>query len=432
MLKKLIKIFLSIIIIALMVAGLYFLSLYNYLLFHFIIEFASIVIGICVFLIAVHTSYLTKNVFMVFLGASLLTSSLLDFLHTLSFKGMNIFVGFDSDLPAQLWLSARFVQVIGIAIAAFLISKILTNKLTLFISLFYSLIFIGFILTIFVFEVFPASFVEGYGLTDFKKIAEYVMSAIALGAIFIYFFKREQIGKRNFYLIAYSLAFFILSELSFTLYIDVYGFFNMLGHIFKLASYYFIYRFFIASNLRDPFKILFNNLKRTNEKLAYVASHDGLTGLLNQAAVFEAMKKQFHIAKRFQKPFSVIILDIDDFKNINDRYGHPVGDVALKHLASIIASTVREVDIKGRYGGDEFLISPLEADTAMAVSIAQKIQENLNNAPKPENALFDRFNISLGVSGIKEDIEFDEIIIQAYKALLKSKEAGKNRVTLLR
>ncbi len=431
MVKKLLQISLFTVIVAAVMIGLYTLSLYNYVLFHFIIEFASIAIGICVFLIAVHTSYLTKNAFMIFLGAGLFTSSLLDFLHTLSYKGLNIFAGFDTNLPTQLWVSARFVQIIGMLIAAFLISKVLTKKMTVFISLFYSLIFIGFILAIFVFKVFPACFVEGYGLTDFKIISEYVMSAIALGAILIYFFRKDLIGKRNFHLITFSLVFFILSELSFTLYIDVYGFFNMLGHFFKLASYYFIYRFFIANNLRDPFKILFSNLHRANEKLAYIASHDGLTGFLNQTAVFEAMKKQYHIAKRFQKPFSVIMLDVDDFKYINDRHGHPAGDEALKHLSAVLAATVREVDIKGRYGGDEFLISPLEADSARALSIAQKIQENIVKSPLPENAAFDPFNVSIGISGLTDDVGFDEIINKADKALRKSKEAGKNRITLL-
>jgi hypothetical protein len=79
----------------------------------------------------------------------------------------------------------------------------------------------------------------------------------------------------------------------------------MAGHVFKLASYYFIYIFFISNNLRDPFNILFNNLQKANKKLTYVASHDGLTGFLNQPAVFEAMKKQYDIAKGLRSLFQL-------------------------------------------------------------------------------------------------------------------------------
>jgi len=357
-------------------------------------------------------------------------SALLDFLHTLSYKGLNIFAGFDANLPTQLWVSARFVQVAGMIVAAFLIGIIITKRIMVFTVLFNFIIFISLILAIFVFRIFPVSYIEGYGLTEFKIITEYVLSGLAFTAIVIYFFKRKKIKNSNYLLIALSLTFFILSELSFTLYVDVYGLFNMFGHIFKLISFYFIYRFFISTNLRDPFSILFGDLKRANEKLEYISSHDALTGLLNQSALFDTLKNQYNIAERFNKPFSIIMIDIDDFKNINDRYGHPAGNEALKHMAEIIKRTVREVDIKGRYGGDEFIISPLEASVDEALLIAQKLIYNLKNLPAKENKPFINFNISAGISGQKENTKFDDIIIKADKALLKSKKLGKDRITL--
>jgi diguanylate cyclase (GGDEF)-like protein len=148
--------------------------------------------------------------------------------------------------------------------------------------------------------------------------------------------------------------------------------------------------------------------------------------------MFLELKKQFEIAKRFRKKFSIIVIDIDDFYKINDEFGHPAGDRVLSFLADIIRSSLRDVDIKGRYGGDAFVISPLEVGSGNALAIAQKIQDNLNTALLPEGNIFGRFQISAGVSGIRADRTLDEIFIKAEKALLKSKKSGKNRVTMMR
>jgi diguanylate cyclase (GGDEF)-like protein len=200
----------------------------------------------------------------------------------------------------------------------------------------------------------------------------------------------------------------------------------------KLASFYFIFRFFIESNIRDPFKILLNNLKGTNEQLQFASTHDNITGFLSGESVFIELKKQFEIAKRFDKQFSIIVIDIDDFNRINDEFGHPAGDKSLSFLADIIRNSLRDVDIKGRYGGDSFIVAPLEVDSSNAIAIAQKIQDNLNVSLMPEDKSFGRFQISVGVSGIRADRTLDEIFIKAEKALLKSKKSGKHRVTLIK
>jgi len=430
--NKIIKISLSILLAAAIIAGLYFVSRYNYLLFHYIVEFSSITIGVSIFIIAINTAYITTNVFMLFIGTSFFTSAVLDFLHTLSYKGQSIFIGFDSNLPTQLWISARFFQILGLLISIFIIDRLTGKKCKIVIPTVFSLSFIALILLIFVFKVFPVCYIEEIGITLFKKIAEYVFSALALATIILYFFKRKKIGKRNYNAIVLSLTFFILCELSFTLYNDVNGFFNMIGHIFKFISFYFIYILFIESNLKDPFTILFNNLKGKNSELEFVATHDSLTGLSNQASVFEQLRKQFDISSRFKKDFAIIMIDIDDFKMINDSCGHPAGDKALRLLARVIKKTVRDVDIKGRYGGDEFLLSPLEVKALKAVEIAQKIQENLRNEKLPDNCPFNKFTISAGVSGIRSKRTFDEVLNKADRALMKSKQLGKDRVTLIR
>jgi len=129
MLKNNIKIIVFSVIGLALLAGLYFLSRFNYLLFHSIIELSSIIIGVSIFIIVVNTLYLTRDGFLLFLGSAFLVSSLLDILHTLAYKGMNVFTGFDSNLPTQLWISSRYLQSISLLIAFFLISKKLPKNL---------------------------------------------------------------------------------------------------------------------------------------------------------------------------------------------------------------------------------------------------------------------------------------------------------------
>jgi diguanylate cyclase (GGDEF)-like protein len=420
------------VIILAALAGLYFLSLYNNILTHSLIELTSIFFGACLFILAISTTYLAKNSFMVLLATVFFTSAVLDFLGTMSYQGLNLFTGFGPNLSSQLWVLARFIQIAGMFAAAFIIEKVLIKKGIIFISIFFPLIFIVIVLSIFVFKILPVSFADSRSLTLTKNMFEYFIIGLALCSIIIYTLKRKKIGRRNYIFAILSISFFILSELSTAFYADSLGVLNLLGHCFKLASFYFIFRFFIETNIRDPYTILFNNLVGTNEQLKFASTHDNVTGFLSGESIFLELKKQFEIAKRFKKKFSIIVIDIDDFYKINDEFGHPAGDRVLSFLADIIRGSLRDVDIKGRYGGDVFVISPLEVGSSNAFAIAQKIQDNLNTVSLPEDTIFGRFQISAGVSGIRADRTLDEIFFKAEKALLKSKKSGKNRVTLIR
>jgi diguanylate cyclase (GGDEF)-like protein len=431
MTKKIAKLILLSLAGAAVIAGLFLLSRFNYLLFHFSIEIASIIIGVCLFIIVINTFRLTNNVFLLFLGTSFLTCSVIDLLHTITYKGMNIIPGITTNIPTQLWVSSRFIQAACLLIAPFILDRLTTKRCIILTSIFFPLIFAGIVLSIFYFKNFPVCYIDGLGLTSFKKISEYIISGIFLGSIIIFTIKRKLI-KEYYFLILFSLIFSILSELSFTLYTDVFGLYNTLGHLFKVISFIFIYRIFIGISLRNPFDLLFKNLKDSNKKLAVMSSIDGLTGLSNQATVFKELKKQYDIAKRFDKNFSIIMIDIDNFKNINDVFGHAAGDEALKCLANIIKSAERKVDIKGRFGGDEFIISPIETDVHASVTIIEKIMVKLKSAD-PTGGRFGPFKIavSAGVSGLRGDKTLDDIISDADKALHESKKNGKNRVTIL-
>ena len=242
----------------------YIIALQNYLLYHSLIELFSISIAITIFIIAWNSKKIIRNNYLLFLGISYIFIALFDLLHTLSYKGMNIFTGFlGSNLATQLWISARYIESISILLALLFITKRFNYKIQL---AWYSLITALILLSIFYWKIFPVGYIEGSGLTSFKIISEYIISFILLIAIIFLFIRKKELNRRIFTLITASLFITVLSELSFTLYVDVYGLFSQLGHFLKILSFFLIYKAIVETGFSDPINLLFFKLKQSEAK----------------------------------------------------------------------------------------------------------------------------------------------------------------------
>ncbi len=245
--------------------GLYLCSLYNYLLFHSFAEIFSIAVAFSVFMIAWNARGQTENNYIAFLGIGCLFIGILDLVHTLAFKGMPIFTDYDY-YANQLWIAARYLQSLTLLAAFyFLHSKRKFPYLSILYG--YGIISALIIASIFVWKIFPVCFIEGQGLTPFKKISEYIVSAIFLGAAILLVKHRESFEKNIFNNLLWAICFTIASELSFTFYLSNYGFSNLLGHYFKIISFYLIYRAIIENCFANPLNLLFRNLKQSEEAL---------------------------------------------------------------------------------------------------------------------------------------------------------------------
>lgn len=157
-----------------------------------------------------------------------------------------------------------------------------------------------------------------------------------------------------------------------------------------------------------------------------MSSTDTLTGLYNRFRIDESLEENLQIFKRYNKYFSVIILDIDDFKVVNDTFGHQTGDKILKEFSQVLKKNIRSVDILGRWGGEEFLIISTETNVDEAIKIAEKLKDKI------ENHTFSKIKTitsSFGVSQISPNDTIRAIIKRADSALYTSKHEGKNRVT---
>lgn len=242
----------------------YLASLYSFLLFHTLVEIFSILIGFGIFLITWNTRRLLDNNYLMFLGLAYLFIGGLDLVHTLAYKGMNIFPGYGPNLATALWIAARYLQGFSFLIAPYFLGKKLKP---LFVLLIYSLVAGSFLISIFYWDFFPICYVEGIGLTPFKIISEYIISTILLLSIVLLLQKKADFDPLIINYLITSLLLSVVSELMFTFYIGVYDFSNIIGHLLKLLSSYFLYKAIIETGLSKPYSLLFRSLKQREEDL---------------------------------------------------------------------------------------------------------------------------------------------------------------------
>lgn len=248
---------------AILAVGLFATSLSSYLLFHTVVELFSVLTAFVIFALAWHTRSTQDNHYLLFMGIASLFTGALDLIHILAYKGMAIFPGDDGNLGTQFWIAFRFVFSFSFLTGMFYrekkpdAGKIFTLYFAAVCAL-TAVIFLGW---------FPACYASGAGLTRFKVAAEYVICLIFLAALVLLIRKRRVFDPRVLRLMVLSLVFSIASELSFTEYVSVYAFMNLLGHLFLLASVACIYRAIVVTGLVDPSQLLFRNLKQSEEAI---------------------------------------------------------------------------------------------------------------------------------------------------------------------
>lgn len=176
------------------------------------------------------------------------------------------------------------------------------------------------------------------------------------------------------------------------------------------------------------FGVIIAKIKSANYKLEEIAGTDPLTGLCNRRSLEKMISNCVENYKRYGITFSVLIFDIDDFKKINDTYGHQNGDKVLVSISDILKQTTRATDFCARWGGEEFIILLPNADINGAINKAEKLRTVIETSvSNPENV-----TCSFGVSDIyADDVSFETVIKRADSALYHAKFMGKNRVEFL-
>ncbi|WP_051296442.1 sensor domain-containing diguanylate cyclase [Anaeroarcus burkinensis] len=174
-------------------------------------------------------------------------------------------------------------------------------------------------------------------------------------------------------------------------------------------------------------------LSEAIKKLQHLASYDELTGILNMRTYCVLCEKMIDLARRERSVYSVLFLDLDHFKNVNDTYGHAVGDVVLKNVAECIQCNCRNSDIVGRVGGEEFSIFLPNTDRDAAIIFAENLRQKIENIKHECSDRIVKVTASIGVSVDNGEYKsLAEIQHEADSAMYEAKRAGRNRVSCLK
>ncbi len=176
---------------------------------------------------------------------------------------------------------------------------------------------------------------------------------------------------------------------------------------------------------------LMASVRQDNLRLRALCNTDPLTRLQNVAAFHNILRHEFRIARRYSQPLSLLMLDMDFFKRVNDNHGHPVGDHVLKELAVILRQSVRDSDVVSRTGGEEFSILLPRADRRKAMLFGRRIRRKVADTPFAAPGGEIRLTVSLGLASYPADAQITEpgmLLFFADQALLAAKRAGRDRV----
>jgi diguanylate cyclase (GGDEF)-like protein len=174
-------------------------------------------------------------------------------------------------------------------------------------------------------------------------------------------------------------------------------------------------------------------LERAYADLERLARTDPLTGLANRRRFMEELEQEVERSERYGRPLSVVALDLDHFKSVNDSHGHAAGDDVLREAAQALQSVCRDVDLAARMGGEEFSLLLPETDIPGARIVAERVRERIAGAAhrSPAGQAF-RVTASLGVATVKPGASGEALLQAADEALYRAKDAGRNRVMLAR
>lgn len=187
----------------------------------------------------------------------------------------------------------------------------------------------------------------------------------------------------------------------------------------------------LRARIRTQLKVkgMQDDLLKQKSIMSKLAVHDELTGLYNRRYLLSRMDEELARAARYRSPLTCMIIDVDDFKKINDTYGHAAGDRVLIDLSDLLKKFVRETDVVARYGGEEFIILLPETDIPGSVSFAERLLEQVRNATFARGKENLCMTVSIGISGNQNaEVNKQKLLDEADQYLYKAKNKGKNCV----
>ncbi len=323
----------------------------HYLLFHTMAELFAIVVSLSIFMLTwVGQRYLV-NGYLIVLGAAYGAIGLVDVFHTLTFRGMNLFPGVSTNYPTQFWLIARFLEALALLCAPLFIDK---KPRFHRVSIGFMAIALGASGAV-TLQVFPATFIDGIGLTPFKVYSEYIIIGMMAAAMVLLFRARQHFEPRIFFLLATSLVLAVVTEFCFTRYGNFYDFSNELGHYFRFLTVAMAFMAIVISGVRHPMDLIFREVDALNKKLSeseafntsvFDSIVDGVA-VLDASGVIIAVNTSWHRFAQENSAQSPVIgfvgLNYLDYLHTCAQAGVPDCGAHESAVADVVVSGIRAV-----------------------------------------------------------------------------------------
>ncbi|MDD1743288.1 MAG: PAS domain S-box protein [Methanomassiliicoccales archaeon] len=256
---------------ALVIIALGATSTYGYLLFHGLSEVLIVIFAASMFIVTWSVRRLLVNNYLLITGIGMLFIGSIEVLHLLTFKGMGVFPGLDSNVPTQLWLASRYLLVATLIAAPLVMGKRMNAPMILLGFL----VATALILLSIMFGLFPAAYIEGSGLTRFKIDSEYLIAGLLVISAYLLYVKRKSFQTKTFQLLIGFILLNVGAELFFTEYIGVYDLANLVGHMFALTAFLVLFLAIVKECYSDPVKVLFNDLDESERKFRTIFDQAG-------------------------------------------------------------------------------------------------------------------------------------------------------------
>ena len=177
--------------------------------------------------------------------------------------------------------------------------------------------------------------------------------------------------------------------------------------------------------------IIYFIIKNYSNKLEFLSNNDALTNVSNRRDFEEKLNYHLNIFKRRKNDISLVFIDIDNFKDLNDKYGHEIGDRVLKRVAEILKSEIRKTDLLARWGGEEFIITLVDSNLESSKKITEKLRVLIQTDIKLKEIISQEISASFGLTLLEESDSLEKLVARADEAMYKAKDNGKNQVCIL-